>query len=68
MIGGNVSPRKLCNFLIDADIAEALKIAKARDQEAEAVIIRRALREYLKRSGALVEKTDRKRVSARKRP
>ena len=61
-----MSPRKPYNFLIDADIAEALKVAKAREREAEAVIIRRALREYLRRTGALVDKTERKRTIAKR--
>ena len=45
--------RKLCNFLIDADLAHGLKAVKERDGIAESEQIRRALRNYLKDKGVL---------------
>jgi hypothetical protein len=62
-----VSPRKLYNFLIDEDLAAALKDVKARDHIAESVQIRMALREWLEKRGAL-KKSERKRAVTRKRP
>jgi metal-responsive CopG/Arc/MetJ family transcriptional regulator len=57
--------RKLYNFLIDADLADALKTLKERDGVAESETVRRALREYLQRKGTL--KAERSRAGTRKR-
>jgi hypothetical protein len=48
-----MSLRKLYNFLIDPDLAAALKLVKARDGVPESVQIRTALREWLARKSAL---------------
>ncbi|MCX6543791.1 MAG: hypothetical protein NTV05_05185 [Acidobacteria bacterium] len=62
-----MTPKKYYTFMIDLELADALKRAKERDPESsEASIIRRALREWLEREGVI--KADRKRVPARKRP
>jgi metal-responsive CopG/Arc/MetJ family transcriptional regulator len=61
----NVVARKLFNFLIDADLADALKALKARDGAPESETVRRAVREYLERQGIL--KTERKQAATRKR-
>ena len=66
MMLGNVSPRKLYNFLIDADLAAALKVVKRREGVPESVQIRQALREWLEKRGAL--RAERKRAVTRKRP
>jgi predicted transcriptional regulator len=51
MMAASMSPKKACTFLIDEDLAKALKALKARDGAPEGEIIRRALAEYLKRKG-----------------
>lgn len=61
-----MSLRKLCNFLIDPDLAAGLKAVKTRDGVTESEQIRRAIRHWL--SGKGVMKTGRKRVVPRKRP
>jgi Ribbon-helix-helix protein, copG family len=60
-----VTPKKLYTFAIDPDLAEALKTVKAKDGIGESEQIRRALRTWLEKRGVL--KSERKRVSARKR-
>lgn len=45
--------KTLYNFMIDADLAAGLKKLKARDGIPEAEQVRRALRLFLKRHGAL---------------
>lgn len=64
MITG-VSPKKLYNFFIDPDLAEALKALKARDGVPESETVRRAVRAWLERKGVL--KSARKRASTRQR-
>ena len=59
-----MSPRKLYNFLIDADLAAALKLVKERDGVPESVQIRMALRECLSKKSAL--KPQRKRIAKKK--
>jgi hypothetical protein len=61
-----VSPKRLTNFMIDPDLAEGLKIVKARDGVSEGEQIRRGIRMWLKSKGISVE-TDRKRAATRKR-
>jgi hypothetical protein len=61
-----MSPRKLYNFLIDADLANGLKALKTREGIPESEQVRRAIRDWLQRKGVL--KAERKRVAARKRP
>ena len=58
-----MAPRKLYNFLIDADLAEGLKRVKKRDRESEGSIVRKALRKYL--TGEGVMRTERKAVRKR---
>lgn len=48
-----VTRRKLYNFYIDDDLAEALKRLKDVEREPEAAIVRRALRQYLDARGVL---------------
>ena len=61
-----MAPRKLYNFYIDPDLAAGLKVVKARDGVPEGESIRRAVREYLEKKGAM--KAERKRAATRKRP
>ena len=67
-MGTAVTPRKLYNFLIDADLAAGLKAVKARDGVSESEQIRRALREALVKKGVGVVKADRRRRRTRTRP
>lgn len=62
-----MTPRRLYNFLIDADLDEGLKAIKARDGISESEQIRRALRAWCEEKG-IVKKAERKRASTRKRP
>ena len=61
-----MTPRKLYNFLIDADLAAGLKAVKRRDGVSESEQVRRAIRTSLIKKGVM--KTDRKRAATRKRP
>ena len=61
-----MAPRKLYNFLIDADLAAGLKAVKERDGVSESEQIRRAIRESLIKRGVM-KKTPRKRADTRKR-
>jgi len=63
--GSTVSPRKLYNFLIDPDLAQGLKVLKARDGVPESEQVRRAVREWLEKRGVL--KAERKRAVTRPR-
>jgi hypothetical protein len=56
--------RKLYNFMIDHDLAKALKVLKERDGVAESESVRRALREYLQQKRVM--KTDRARTGPRR--
>jgi hypothetical protein len=61
-----VTPRKLYNFYIDPDLAEALKKLKELERESEGAIVRKALRQYLDERGVLAKsarKVRRKRTS-----
>ena len=64
--GAIVTPRKLYNFYIDPDLADALKQLTEAEHESEGAIVRRALRQYLQQKGVM--KSDRKRAVIRKRP
>jgi hypothetical protein len=61
-----VSPKKYYTFMIDSDLAVALKAAKQRDGMPEGEQIRRALRAWFYRRR--VVKPERKRAVTRKRP
>lgn len=52
--------RRLFNFAIDEDLAAGLKAVKDRDGISESEQARRALREWLKRKGALKKKPAKK--------
>ena len=60
-----VTPRKLYNFLIDADLAAGLKAVKARDGVSESEQIRRALREALVKKGVMQADRRRRRTTSR---
>ena len=51
MMAARMSPKKRYTFLIDEDLAGALKALKARDGAPEGEIIRRALADYLRGKG-----------------
>ena len=61
-----MTPKKHYNFMIDPELAEALKALKARDGASEGEIIRRALAAYFKGKRVTV-KAPRPRVRARDR-
>jgi len=63
----SMTPRKLYNFYIDADLAAGLKALKERHGAPEGESVRRAVREYLERQG-VINKAERKRAGTRKRP
>jgi uncharacterized protein (DUF934 family) len=60
-----MSPKKYYTFMIDPELAEALKVVKERDHIPESQQIRLALREWMEERGVM--KADRKRVATRKR-
>jgi hypothetical protein len=63
-----VSPRQLTNFRIDNELLDALRRIKNRDGIPLSEQVRRALRTWIEQKGETVEeKTDRPRVSPRKR-
>ena len=67
MVGNrDMTPKKMCSFLIDPELAEGLKALKRRDGASEGESIRRALAAYLKRKSVM--KADRLRATTRKRP
>ena len=61
-----MSPKKVYSFMIDPELAEALKTVKERDGISEGEQIRRALHAWFKEKGVI--KADRKRAQTRKRP
>ena len=60
-----VTPKKMYSFMIDADLAEALKEVKARDGVPEGEQIRRALGQWMEQKR--VRKAERRRVGTRRR-
>jgi len=61
-----VAPKKLYSFMIDPDLAAALKTVKEQDGVPESEQIRRALRQWMEQRGVM--KAERKRAVTRKRP
>ena len=61
-----MTPKARYSFMIDPELAEGLKVLKARDGASEGESIRRALVDYLKRKGVTV-KAPRKRANTRNR-
>ncbi len=64
-----LTPKRYYTFMLDPELAEALKTAKEQSPEfSEAGIIRQALRDYFRKHGVTVrKKTERKRPASRKR-
>ena len=60
-----MTPKRVYSFMIDPELAEALKEIKERDGISEAEQIRRALRAWFTEKGVM--QTERKRASTRKR-
>jgi len=60
-----MSPKKYYSFMIDPDLADALKRVKERDGIAESEQIRRAVRAWMQKRGVM--KSERKRASTRRR-
>jgi hypothetical protein len=60
-----VSPKKYYTFMIDSDLADALKRTKEADGVPEGEQVRRALRDWFERRGTL--KAERKRAVTRRR-
>ena len=65
MYAASMTPRKMYTFYIDADLAAGLKRIKGRDGVSESETIRRGLREWLRKRGAL--EAERRRAGTRKR-
>jgi hypothetical protein len=65
-----MTPKRYYTFMIDVELADALREAKRQSSEwSEAAIIRQALREWFTKHGVKVKTTDdRKRASTRRRP
>lgn len=61
-----MSPKKVYSFMIDPELAVALKTVKERDGVAEGEQIRRALQAWF-RSKGVIAKPERKRAATRKR-
>jgi hypothetical protein len=61
-----LTPKRLYNFMLDPELAEALKALKARDGVSEAEIVRRGIKMYVESRGIKV-KSERKRAATRKR-
>ena len=61
-----MAPKKLYSFMIDPDLAAALKTVKEQDGVPESEQIRRALRQWMEQRGVM--KAERKRAVTRKRP
>jgi hypothetical protein len=61
-----MTPRRYYTFMIDPDLAEALKAVKERDHIPESVQIRLAIRQWMEARGVM--KAERKRAGTRKRP
>lgn len=49
----DVTPRKLHNFYLDPELSAGLKAVKDRDGITESEQVRRAVREWLERKGAV---------------
>jgi hypothetical protein len=60
-----MTPRKMRNFRIDAELGDGLKIVRERDGIAESEQIRRGIRLWLESKGVI--KAERKRARTRKR-
>jgi hypothetical protein len=63
-----VTPKRYYTFMIDPELADALRVAKDASPElSEAAIIRQALREWFTKQGIKVKKAERKRSASRTR-
>jgi len=62
-----MTPKALTNFRIDNELLDALDVLNEREPDGVSFHVRRAIREYLARKGVPIKKTERKRVTARKR-
>lgn len=61
-----LTPKRLYNFMLDPEIADALKALKARDGVSEAEIVRRGIRMYVESKGIKV-KTAKRRADTRRK-
>ena len=57
-----MTPKKLYNFYLDPELAEGLKILKARDGAPEGESVRRALAAYLTKQGVIKKPAPRRRA------
>ncbi len=57
-----MTPKKLCNFYLDPELVEGLKVLKERDGASEGESVRRALARYLKKQGVIKKATPRRRT------
>jgi hypothetical protein len=65
MTGNTVTPKRYYTFMIDPELADALRAAKDESPElSEASIIRQALRDWFKKHGVKVKRAARTRKRA----
>lgn len=57
----SLTPKRLYNFMLDPELAAALKALKARDGVSEAEIVRRGIKMYVESQGVKVKATSRPR-------
>jgi hypothetical protein len=62
-----MAPRPVLHARLDADLLDGLRRVEERDGILVSEQVRRAVRAWLNEKGVVEEKTDRKRVGARKR-
>jgi len=61
-----LTPKRLYNFMLDPELAEALKTLKARDGVSEGEIVRRGIKLYVESKGIKVKAPHRRAQTRRK--
>jgi hypothetical protein len=61
-----LTPKRLYNFMLDPELAEALKALKTRDGVSEAEIVRRGIKMYVESQGIKVKTPSRRAETRRK--
>lgn len=61
-----MTPKRLYNFMLDPELAEALKTLKARDGVSEGEIVRRGIKLYVESKGIKVKAPHRRAQTRRK--
>ena len=63
-----MTPKKLAAYRLDTELIEGLEQVKEKTGAPIAEQVRRAIKAWLATNGVIVQKSDRKRASTRKRP